>query len=199
MTEPNVSPHSQSAKRFSPGRTALRRAVYPALGAALIASLYLDPRCQELYYRWRYDSYGYVFKETTGMTSHIVINGKEVPISFSKDSAPLALRSLRALKWKVLYANSAGRTIFIIGEYSAAPRMTPPGPGYAQPEEYHEFKLVRWYIVTPFEGFFWWYGSGPPVDMPLRRTKNHLGLEDFRDFVGKDKFDVRRFQRREAK
>ena len=83
------------------------------------------------------NEYGYVFQESTGQNQYIVIQDKKVPITFVvDDSNPNALKSLRALKPGVLYANAAGDRIFVSGKYDP---------------QSQSFRLSHWYIKVPFE------------------------------------------------
>jgi hypothetical protein len=67
----------------------------------------------------RVKEYGYVFEETTGDNRFILMEGRRVPIkNFVVDASnQIALKSLTALKWNVLYTNSDGDRIFLRGEY----------------------------------------------------------------------------------
>jgi hypothetical protein len=87
-------------------------------------------------------TYGFVHLETTGITSYVIIDGKEMPIQFRADSDPLAVKSLNALNARILLPNSDGKKLFLIGQYFAEPRHTPGCPGCATIEEYREFRLV---------------------------------------------------------
>lgn len=94
--------------------------------------------------------YGYIFHETTGITYHILKDGKEIKIQFSSDSNQRALKLLTSLKWNVLYPNSKGDKIFLKGVLRKEINKTPHGPDRAQSEDFQYFKLISWYIKTPF-------------------------------------------------
>jgi hypothetical protein len=80
--------------------------------------------------------YGYVFYESTGQNQYILVNSKEVPFSFDKErSDKMALGSLRALSARVLYPNSQGGKIILVGDYDARTQL---------------FKLDHWYLQVPF-------------------------------------------------
>ena len=51
-------------------------------------------------------TYGFLHMETTGITSYVIINGKEKPIMFRSDSDPLAMKSFNALKPRISLPNS---------------------------------------------------------------------------------------------
>lgn len=79
--------------------------------------------------------YGYVFQESTGQNQYILVDSQKLPITFNERSNKMALQSLRALKASVLYGNSGGENIFVVGEYDVTS---------------HSFLLDHWYIKVPF-------------------------------------------------
>ena len=139
-------------------------------------------------------SYGYVHWETTGVTDGIVVHRKKIPIQFRADCDALALRAFRALKWEVLATNSRGRNIFLVGQLYPERKFTPRCEACASSEEYQEFRLIDWYITTPFKVARW-----PENQLPIAAQMNirkELQPSDFDEFDGKDTMDVRRFQRK---
>ena len=80
--------------------------------------------------------YGYVFQESTGTNQYIIISGQKSPVNFGETSNQLALKSLQALKPSILYENSSGAQIFVVGDYN---------------NQSHSFRLTQWYIKLPFE------------------------------------------------
>jgi hypothetical protein len=140
-------------------------------------------------------TYGFVHLETTGITSYVIINGKEMPIQFRADSDPLAMKSLYALNSRILLPNTDGKKLFLIGQYFAEPKHTRSCRQCATVEEYREFKLVDWYIITPFKVVREDCGPCPYLREENLRKKSGLDLKDFQDFAGRDNMDVRRFQR----
>jgi len=96
-------------------------------------------------------TFPYVFSESTGITSAIIINGKKINIKFSNDSDLVALKALTSLEWFVLYPNGDGEHIFLEGYLDNKIHWTPSSPTMAQAESYQEMKLVNWYIKTPFK------------------------------------------------
>jgi hypothetical protein len=138
--------------------------------------------------------YGFVHWETTGITSGIVMNRKKVRIQFAADSDALAVRALLALKWEVLAPNATGKSIILIGQLDCKPKFTPKCDQCAASEEYREFRLIDWYITTPFKVARW-----PENQLPLRVHINHrkeLLRTDFTEFDGRETMDVKRFQRK---
>jgi len=79
--------------------------------------------------------YGYVFTESTGQTEYVLVDSQELPIIFNDRSNKMALQSLRALKASVVYGNSGGENMFVVGEYDVTS---------------HSFLLDHWYIKVPF-------------------------------------------------
>ena len=80
--------------------------------------------------------YGYVFHESTGQNQYILIDFQEVPFHFDeRNSNKLAHDSLRSLRASVLYPNSKGNKIFLVGEYDVQSQL---------------FVLRHWHIRTPF-------------------------------------------------
>ena len=142
-------------------------------------------------------TYGFVHWGTTGITSGILVNRKKIPIRFAADSDALALRAFLALKWQVIAPNAYGRSIIVIGQLGRAPKFTPKCDQCAQTEEYREFRLIDWYITTPFKLAHWREDRLPfrvhtSQQRALRRT-------DFKEFDGKDALDLKRFQRQVRK
>lgn len=140
-------------------------------------------------------TYGLVHRETTGITHYLVRDGKEVSIRFAGDSDPRALASLRALKWNVLYPNSAGDRIFVTGVIGEEQKHTPSGPGYAVSQAYHAFRLTGWFIRTPFKRIDWKDGIPAPGDDMEIQTRDHLDATDFEDYPGKPSLRIRELER----
>lgn len=80
--------------------------------------------------------YGYIFHESTGHTEYIKYDSKEMPIRFSKNSKKEALYSLQNLMPSILYPNSNGEKIYIVGYLDIRKS---------------EFVLENWYIIIPFK------------------------------------------------
>ena len=80
--------------------------------------------------------YGYVFNESTGQNEYILVDRNEVPLHFDeRNSNRLAYESLRSLRARVLYPNSRGDKIFLVGDYDVQSQL---------------FVLKHWHIRTPF-------------------------------------------------
>ena len=141
-------------------------------------------------------TYGFVHHETTGITSHVMINGQERPIQFRSDSDPVALNALRALKWEVFLPNANGQKLFLIGQYFAEPKRTPSCERCPTAQEYHEFKLVDWYLPTPFKATREDCEDCPYLLEENLRERSRLEPTDFADFSGRETIDVGRFQRK---
>ena len=97
----------------------------------------------------------FVFHETTGLTQHIVRDGREVAIRFSERSDKTALATLNALDWRIIYASANGKHLFLRGELSPEVKRTPKALGVATPENYQEFTMLDWQITTPFPTYEW--------------------------------------------
>jgi hypothetical protein len=140
-------------------------------------------------------TYRFVHSETTGITSFVIVNGKERAIEFHRDSDPVAVKAFRALSGRVLLPNAHRKKIFLVGSYLPAVKVTRSCAGCAQPEEYREFRLVDWFITTPIKIV----RADCDTCLYLReenlRTKSNLDLDDFGEFEGRANLDVRRFQR----
>ena len=141
-------------------------------------------------------TYGFVHHETTGITAYVIINGQERPIQFRSDSDPVALNALHALKWEVLLPNANGQKLFLIGQYFAEPKRTPSCERCPTAEEYHEFKLVDWYLTTPFKATREDCEDCLYLLEENLRERSRLEPTDFADFSGREKIEVRRFQRK---
>jgi hypothetical protein len=72
-------------------------------------------------------TYGYVFHEATGITNHVVQNGKEIPVKFSSKSNSQNLAALKSLNWNILYPNSGGNKIYVVGILGQREKVTPSG------------------------------------------------------------------------
>jgi hypothetical protein len=142
----------------------------------------------------RIQTYGYVFHETTGITNHIDQNGKEIPVKFSSKSNLQNLAALRSLKWNILYPNSGGNKIYVVGVLGRREKMTFSGPNLSTPEKYMDFTLSDWYITVPFIEIRLQDESNIPHQME-NVTRYNLNAYDFSDFEGKEKIDLTKFQK----
>lgn len=80
--------------------------------------------------------YGYVFYESTGPNQYILIDSRELPFRFDEaQSDKSALESLRALSARILYPNSKGGRIILVGDYDGRTQL---------------FRLEHWYLRVPF-------------------------------------------------
>jgi hypothetical protein len=91
--------------------------------------------------------FSYIFRESTGENQFILINGKEVPIEFSKGSDPTYLNLLNSLSWRVLYCEENEKKIRLIGSYNVWN---------------HKFTLNKWY----------WVGSVSKIASPEMEDSN---------------------------
>jgi hypothetical protein len=136
--------------------------------------------------------FGYLHKETTGVTEFVLVNGKATAVQFSPRSNRTALEALSALKGSVLCANADGRRMFVVGYLDPVVKRTPSGPNLAYPETYQEFTLQRWYITTPYLEYVW--PAGREVDEePDPVYRRHLSATSFNRPVPPG--DLRRFER----
>jgi len=140
-------------------------------------------------------TYRFVHNETSGITSFVIVNGKEQAIEFHRDSDPVALKAFRALSARVLLPNAHRRKVFLVGSYLPAVKVTRSCTGCAAPEEYREFKLVNWFITTPIKIVRADCDNCLYLREEHLRTKSNLDLNDFGEFEGRENLDVRRFQR----
>jgi hypothetical protein len=143
----------------------------------------------------RVETFAFVHRETTGITSYVTVRGKQKPIIFRADSDSLAVKSLHALNWRIFLPNSNGQQLFLVGQYFGEPKQTPTCSGCAATETYSEFRLIEWYIVVPFKVVREDCDNCPYMVKENLRTKRNLELSDFQDFDGRNSMDVRRFQR----
>lgn len=143
-------------------------------------------------------TYGFVHEETTGITSSVIVNGIKRPIQFHPDSDPIAVKSLNALSGRIILPNSNGKKMFLVGQYYTAPKYTPKCDRCPTVEEYREFKLIDWYIVTPFKVVRDDCENCAYLLNENLRTRQSLKREDFDNFDGRESIDVSRFQREKA-
>ncbi len=139
------------------------------------------------------NAYGYVFHESTGIPSHVLVHGKEVAVRFAPTSDPVALTALMALDWPVLYPNADGTHIFVEGFLDGKVQSTEAAPDRATPEPFQELRLVNWYIVTPFERLD---GSDAGPSPGSKTSRSKLEAKDFRMPIGGS--DLSRYQRKKA-
>ena len=143
-------------------------------------------------------TYGFVHHETTGITSSVIVNGVERRIQFHPDSDPIAVKSFNALSGKILLPNSNGKKLFLVGQYYTAPKHTAKCDRCPTVEEYREFKLMDWYIVTPFKVVRDDCENCAYLRKENLRNRRSLKREDFSDFDGRESINVGRFQREKA-
>ncbi len=142
------------------------------------------------------NTYGLLHKETTGITTYILHDGKEIPIMFSPDSEQQALKALRVLKWNVFLPNTDGNNLFVTGELGKNKKFTPHGAGRATIEEYFGFKLLKWHLKTPFTRAYWKDGVEGPGGVILKEKRQHLEPDDVGEFSGKSMIDLIQFEER---
>ena len=140
------------------------------------------------------NTYGLVHKETTGITTYVLYDGKKTPIMFSPDSERQALEALRALKWNVFLPNTDGKHLFVTGELGKGKKFTPHGVGRPASEAYFDFRLVTWHLKTPFTRAYWKDGIEELPAVILKEQRQHLEADDFREFGGKSTVDLSRFE-----
>ncbi len=137
-------------------------------------------------------TYGYVFNESTGITNHIVQNGKEIPVIFSSKSNLQNLAALKSLKWNIFYPNSDGNKIYVVGVLGHQEKMTPSGHNLSNQEKYRDFALADWFIAVPFIEIKRHDESNFPHQTE-NVTRYNLNANDFNDFDGKEKIDLTKF------
>jgi hypothetical protein len=80
--------------------------------------------------------YGYVFYESTGQNQYLLEDSRELPFRFDEGrSDKMALASLHALSARVLYPNSKGGRIILVGDYDVQTQL---------------FRIEHWYLHVPF-------------------------------------------------
>lgn len=132
--------------------------------------------------------YGYVFYESTGQNQFILVNSTEVPFRFDeKRSDQTALGSLRALSGRVLYPNSKGGKIILVGDYD---------------EQTEWFRLEHWYLRIPFVEITMEDRIQMPEEIKEIR-RNSLERTDFEKQRGFDPnepgFEPKRYERRDGR
>ncbi len=90
-------------------------------------------------------AYGFIFHETTGITTFLLVNGKEQAVQFTPQSSRLARETLFDLDAFHLYKNADGHHIVVEGVLDAETRWTPSGPGLPSSEPYRDFTLRFWH------------------------------------------------------
>ncbi len=144
----------------------------------------------------------------TGACNFVIIDGKSIPISFSSDSDPAALKLLWGLKLEIFFPNTSARLrpprLYVVGQLYDGISRDPIG------DDYHEFLLTRWYLAAPFvedkryseemrETYMVYSEEELPPRLrglkPTLRTK--LWLSDFERIDGM-KIDLNRLVRTEA-
>jgi len=108
---------------------------------------------------------GYIFHETTGHTEYLLINSNEVPIKFDSKSNKIALNSLYSLNPSILYPNSDGTKIFVIGHFLQGNKI---------------FMLEHWYIKAPFKEYIVVDETELPHKIEIFE-RHELSISDFRE------------------
>ncbi len=114
--------------------------------------------------------YGYIFQESTGQNQYILVDSQKLPITFNEQSNRIGLQSLGALKTSVLYGNSGGENIFVVGKYDVTS---------------HSFLLDHWYIKVPFVQ----YAVADETHVPHVINKVSRSSLERTDFEREDGFD----------
>jgi hypothetical protein len=99
--------------------------------------------------------FGFVHRETTGITSAIWVDGKEIAIQFDVSSNAVAKGALDTLDGRLLIANGDGTSIIVEGYLDPTTSRTPHGADLPSSEEYHWFQLRGWHMRTPFQDPVW--------------------------------------------
>jgi hypothetical protein len=120
--------------------------------------------------------YGYIFQESTGQNQYILVGRRRMPITFDKaGSDRIALHALMSLKPSILYGNSRGRSITLLGEYEAQTGV---------------FTLRHWYLRTPFVEWAVKDESRVPHQV-TKKVRRFLNREDFTKDERFDPYDKR--------
>ena len=116
----------------------------------------------------------------TGICEFIVQDKKIIPILFSSNSDSNAIKTLRSLKPQVFLYNTSKRNsnLYIIGELDVNKKRAGGGNDLAELEEYYEFKILSWYLITPF--LFANYNEIKDITAEIEIIKReHLKPSDF--------------------
>jgi len=132
--------------------------------------------------------YGYVFYESTGQNQYLLEDSKELPFSFDEvRSDKMALASLHALSARILYPNSKGGRIILVGDYD---------------DQTRRFRIQHWYLRVPFKELTLENGLQTPREITeIKRVS--LERTDFareRDFDPNAlEFDPKKYERKESR
>jgi hypothetical protein len=144
--------------------------------------------------------YPFVFMDTTGICTYLLINNNLVAIEYSERSDQENLQLFHALKWTLLYPNAQRDDIriFVVGKLHDELLSTIECEGCPEPEKYQEFELYTWYIETPFSEIQ--YDEKNPMDVDFYKTieRRHLAAIDFRIDKLKyniDDYDLQKYER----
>jgi len=132
--------------------------------------------------------YGYVFYESTSQNQYLLEDSRELPFSFDEvRSDKMALGSLHALSARILYPNSKGGRIILVGDYNVQTQL---------------FRIQHWYLQVPFIELTLENRLQMPEEI---REIKRVSLErtDFakeRDFDPKAlEFDPKKYERKESR
>ena len=103
----------------------------------------------------RAGEFGFVHRETTGITSAIWVDGRHVAIQFDVSSNAVAMGALDTLDGRLLIANGDGTTIIVNGYLDATTKWTPYGAAFPSPEAFQWFQLQGWHLLSPFRDPVW--------------------------------------------
>ena len=94
------------------------------------------------------------FKGTTAFTDlALIVDGKTVDIDISTDSNAMARKLLASLRWQVFEPNTNEDDVrlFVVGQLFDGVSQSVGNPHGASSQEYQEFRMDRWYLVSPFK------------------------------------------------
>jgi hypothetical protein len=103
----------------------------------------------------RAGEFGFVHHETTGVTSAIWVDGREVAIQFDVSSNAVAKGALDTLDGRLLIANGDGTSIIVEGYLDSTTSWSPHDPDLPRAEAFHWFQLRGWHLRTPFRDPVW--------------------------------------------
>ena len=121
-------------------------------------------------------------KGTTEFTDlALIVDGKTVDIDITTDSNAMARKLLHSLRWQIFEPNTDEDDVrlFVVGQLFDGVSRSPDNPRGAPAQDYQEFRMDRWYLVSPFKAAI----EPEPMELPMMLkivTRARLEKSDFR-------------------
>jgi len=124
------------------------------------------------------------FKGVTAFTDlALIVDGKTVDIDISTDSNAIARKLLASLRWQIFEPNTDENDVrlFVVGQLFDGVSRSVGNPNGAPSQEYQEFRMDRWYLVSPFKAAI--EAESPYYQEFKIVTRTRLEKSDFKEEI----------------